>query len=204
MTTTRDLCGAIGSALHVPGVKRWAAPLVRAALLPRAGSEADAGDAAVLLLAVAGAPDPEDAPRVVAGLGALPLLCLQRNVGSLVFEMWTPATEEDLWLVSPDPAHALAWAIESASEPAGTEGRFLFGRLRIEEGGVNALLHGWVSFGGVLREYRATYAMPGPVISPPLRRLTEIQASAVNAVADALTPADERIVAHEAAPLVVQ
>ncbi|MCH9053326.1 MAG: ParB N-terminal domain-containing protein [Proteobacteria bacterium] len=98
---------------------------------------------------------------------------------------------------------AMAWAIESASMPAGTEGKFLFGRLQIEEGGVSALLHGWVWFGGVIREYRALYAMPGPDISPPLRRLTELQASTINAVADALTAADERIVTREAAPLVV-
>lgn len=199
--TIRELCSVIGSALHVPDVQRWAAPLVRAGLLPRAGAEVDVSAAAVLLLAVAAAPDPKDAPRIVAGLGALPLLCLERNDGSLAFEKWAPATEEDLSLVSPDPGHAVAWAIESASMPADTEGKFQFGRLRIEEGGVNALLHGWVLFGGVVREYRALYAMPGPGISPPLRRLVEIQASAINAVADALTPADERIVTHEAATL---
>ena len=199
--TIRDLCAVIGSALHIPDVQRWAAPLVRAGLLPRAGAEADASDAAVLLLAVAAAPDPKDAPRVVAGLGALPLLCLERNDGGLAFERWTPPTEEDLSLMSPNPEHALAWAIDSVSVPAGTEGKLQFGRLRIEEGGVNALLHGWVFFGGAMREYRAIYAMPGPDISPPLRRLTEIQASAINAVADALTSADKRIVTHEAVPL---
>ena len=199
--TIRDLCAVIGSALHIPDVQRWAAPLVRAGLLPRARSEADASDAAVLLLAVAAAPDPKDAPRVVTGLGTLPLLCLERNDGGLALEKWAPPTDEDLLLVSPDPGHAVAWAIESASMSADTEGKFQFGRLRIEEGGVNALLHGWIHFGGVVREYRAIYALPGPDISPPLRRLTELKASAINAVADALTAADKRIVTHEAVPL---
>ena len=41
--TIRELCTVIGSALHVPDVQRWAAPLVRAGLWPRAGAEADAG-----------------------------------------------------------------------------------------------------------------------------------------------------------------
>ena len=197
----RELCTVIGSALHIPDVQRWAASLVRAGLLPRAGAEADASDAAVLLLAVAAAPEPKDAARVVAGLGALPLLCLERNDGGLALEKWAPATEEDLSLVSPDPGHAVAWAIESVSMPPGTEGKFEFGRLRIEEGGVNALLHGWVHFGGVVREYRAIYALPGPDLSPPLCRLIEIRASAIKAIANALTPADERIVTHEAVPL---
>ncbi len=46
MTTTRDLCGALGAALQVPGVERHAARLVRDGYLPRAGDEVDEGDAA--------------------------------------------------------------------------------------------------------------------------------------------------------------
>ncbi len=42
MTTTRDLCGALGAALHVPGVERHAARLVRVGYLPRSGDEDDA------------------------------------------------------------------------------------------------------------------------------------------------------------------
>ena len=37
--TIRELCPAIGSALHVLDVQRWAAPLVRAGLLPRVGAK---------------------------------------------------------------------------------------------------------------------------------------------------------------------
>ncbi len=42
MTTTRDLCGALGAALQVPGVARHAARLVRDGYLPRSGDEDDA------------------------------------------------------------------------------------------------------------------------------------------------------------------
>ncbi len=46
MTTTRDLCGALGAALQVPGVERHAARLVRDGYLPRAGDEVDEDNAA--------------------------------------------------------------------------------------------------------------------------------------------------------------
>ncbi len=46
MTTTRDLCGAPGAALQVPGVERHAARLVRDGYLPGAGENVDEADAA--------------------------------------------------------------------------------------------------------------------------------------------------------------
>ncbi len=46
MTTTRDLCGALGAALQVPGVERHAARLVHDGYLPRVGDEVDEADAA--------------------------------------------------------------------------------------------------------------------------------------------------------------
>ncbi len=46
MTTTRDLCGALGAALQVPGVEKYAARLVHDGYLPRAGYEVDEDDAA--------------------------------------------------------------------------------------------------------------------------------------------------------------
>ncbi len=42
MTTTRDLCGALGAALQGSGVEKYAARLVRDGYLPRAGDEDDA------------------------------------------------------------------------------------------------------------------------------------------------------------------
>ncbi len=46
MTTTRELCRALGAALQVPGVERYAARLARDGYLPRAGDEVDEADAA--------------------------------------------------------------------------------------------------------------------------------------------------------------
>ncbi len=46
MTTTRDLCRALGAALQVRGVERHAARLVRDGYLPRAGDEVDEDNAA--------------------------------------------------------------------------------------------------------------------------------------------------------------
>ncbi len=46
MTTTRDLCRAMGAALQAPGVERHAARLVRDGYLPRAGDEVDEDNAA--------------------------------------------------------------------------------------------------------------------------------------------------------------
>ena len=68
MTDTRELCRVVGAALHVPDVERYAARLVRRGLLPRAGEAVDAWNAAALVLAVAAAPCPEGAPRVVVTL----------------------------------------------------------------------------------------------------------------------------------------
>ena len=42
MTTTRELCRAMATALQVPGVELHAARLVRDGLLPRSGDEDDA------------------------------------------------------------------------------------------------------------------------------------------------------------------
>ncbi len=68
MTTTRELCHLLSATLHLPGVDRYAARLVRRGLLPRAGCKVYALDAALLLMAVMAAPRPADAPRVVATL----------------------------------------------------------------------------------------------------------------------------------------
>ncbi len=46
MTTTRYLCQAIGATLHVRGVEKYAARMVRDGYLPRAGDEVDEADAA--------------------------------------------------------------------------------------------------------------------------------------------------------------
>ena len=79
--TLRELCNLLGETLHLPGVGRWAAPLVRRILLPRSGCEVNALDVA-LLLAVVAAPRPADAACVVVTLAELPLVFVDRKVGS--------------------------------------------------------------------------------------------------------------------------
>ncbi len=64
----RELCSLLSTTLHIPGVERYAARLVRCGLLPRAGCEVCSLDAALLLMAVVAAPRPADAPRVVVTL----------------------------------------------------------------------------------------------------------------------------------------
>ncbi len=64
----RELCRLLSATLHIPGVERFAARLVRCGLLPRAGCEVYALDAALLLMAVVASPRPADAPRVVVTL----------------------------------------------------------------------------------------------------------------------------------------
>ena len=79
--TLRELCNLLGETLHLPGVGRWAAPLVRRILLPRSGCEVNALDVA-LLLAVVAAPRPADAACVVVTLAELPLEFVDRKVSS--------------------------------------------------------------------------------------------------------------------------
>ncbi len=77
MTTVRELCRVLATALHVPGVDRWAEQLVDSELLPSLDHKVTALDAALLLAAVVAAPRPEDAPLVVVTLANLPLIDIE-------------------------------------------------------------------------------------------------------------------------------
>ena len=55
MITTRELCRLLGVTLHLPGVDRWAERLGSRELLPGLDREANALDAALLLMAVVAA-----------------------------------------------------------------------------------------------------------------------------------------------------
>ena len=112
MTTTRDLCGALGAALQVPGVERYAARLVRDGYLPRAGDEVDEGDAAILLLAVAAAPHPDQATDAIESLMSRRLMLLSRDIGGgIVIE----AQDAGRALMSETVVAALAGALEFES-----------------------------------------------------------------------------------------
>ena len=62
MTAVRELCRILATALHLPGVDRWAEQLGSHELLPGLDHDAYALDAALLLAAVVAAPRPADAP----------------------------------------------------------------------------------------------------------------------------------------------
>lgn len=198
MITTRDLCRVLSAALHVPGVERYAARLVRRGLLPRAGCEVCALDAALLLAAVVAAPRPVDAPRVVVTLAHLPLVFVERKVGSAKSPTWVPGTDDDIAAMFGDPLEVLAAAIEEVPDP---EGQFLFGSLKIAESGVSAEFHGCL--GAEFHEYRAGYALAGRPKPSGITRFVEIHRDVIQALADALWPAAEHAASHDESTLTV-
>ena len=132
MTTTRELCRVLSATLHLPDVDRWAEHLVAREFLPGLDREVCDFDAALLLGAVVAAPNPADAPRVVVMLADLPLAFVERRVGSAKNPTWVPGTADDIDMMFGDPLEVLAAAIQEAPDP---EGQFLFGSLRVAEGG---------------------------------------------------------------------
>ncbi len=74
MTTVRELCRVLATALHVPSVERWADQLVSCELQQGIDHKVYALDAELLLAAVVAAPRPADAPLVVVTLADLPLV----------------------------------------------------------------------------------------------------------------------------------
>jgi len=90
---TRTLCRALGAAFQVAGVEKYAARLVRDGLLPRSGEEVDERDAAMLLLAVLGTSQPEQASWMAERLVDLPRLRVSEQLGLL--EWWIPAPDAD-------------------------------------------------------------------------------------------------------------
>ena len=198
MTTVRELCRALSAALHVPGVDRWAEQLVSREFLPGLDREVYALDAALLLMAVVAAPRPEDAPLAVVTLADLPLAFVERKVGSARFPTWIPGTRDDIDMMFGDPLEALAAAIEEAPDP---EGQFLFGSLRIAEGGLSAELHGCL--GADYHEYRAGYALAGSCSRSGITRFVEIHRDVIQAIAGALWPPTEHVVSHDESTLTV-
>ena len=194
----RELCRVLAMALHMPGVERYAARLVRRGLLPRSGCEIGALDAALLLAAVVAAPRPADAPRVVVTLADLPLVFVERKTGSAKSPTWVPGTDDDIAAMFGDPLEVLAAAIEEAPDP---EGQFIFGSLKIEEGGDSAELHGCL--GAEYHEYRAGYALAGLGSPSGLTRFVEIHRDVIQAIAGALWPAAEDVVSHDEPALII-
>ena len=186
MTTTRELCRLLSATLHIPGVDRWAEQLSSRELLPGLDHEVYALDAALLLMAVAAAPRPADAPRVVVMLANLPLTFVERRTGSAKFPTWIPGTDDDIGAMFGDPLEVLAAAIEEAPDP---EGQFLFGSFKIAESGLSAELHGCL--GADYHEYRAGYALKGARSRSGITRFVEIHRDVIQTIAGGLWPAAE-------------
>ena len=94
MTSTRQLCDAMGAALQVPGVEKWAAKLVRDGHLPRGADEVNGAEAVGLLLAVLGASHPEQASQTVERLASLSRLQVSKQFGNL--ESWMPVPDAEV------------------------------------------------------------------------------------------------------------
>lgn len=189
---TRDLCRLLSRTLHVPA-ECWAARLVREGLLPRSNCEVFERDAAVLLLAVMAARNPKDAARTVAALAELPLMCVwvESSSDSRLLRSWAPCTDAEYTAMFPNPVDALAKAVEVENDPLGP---FIFGSLKVEEGGATAVLHGCL--GDDYLYYRARYAWPGSSLSG-LTRLTEIRDDMIPPIAAALLPPVDPVISHD-------
>ncbi len=198
MTTVRELCRLLSATLHLPDVECWAKHLIRRELLPGLDHEVTALDAALLLGAVVAAPRPEDAPLAVATLAGLPLAFVERRVGSVKFPTWTPGTRDDIDMMFGDPLEVLAAAIEEAPN---SEGQFIFGSLRIAEGGISAELYGCL--GADYHEYRAGYALRGRPSPSGLTRWVQIHRDVIQAIAGAMWPPAERTANHRESAVVI-
>ncbi len=196
MTPLRELCRVLATALHVPGVERWAEQLIRRELLPGLDHEVYAIDAALLLVAVVAAPRPADAPRVVVTLADLPLVSTRRCVGSAELETWVQCTDADFAAIPSDPLDALATAIEEEPFP---ENRFYFGSLKIEENGTSAELLG--SLGDDFNNCRARYYLPASGLPSGLTRSVELHADVIGSIANALWPPAEHVAGHDESTL---
>ncbi len=196
MTTTDDLCRLLSATLHLPDVERWAEQLVRRELLPGPDHEINALDAALLLAAVAAAPRPEDAPRVVVALADLPRMSTMRRVDGPEIETWARGTDADIAAMPGDPLDALATAIEQEPFP---DSRFYFGSLKIEENGASAELLGWL--GEDLQACRARYYLPDSGLPSGLTRTAEIHSDVIGSIATALWPPARHTATHDESTL---
>ena len=194
----RELCRLLNATLYLPGVDLWAEQLGSRELLPSLDHEVNALDAALLLMAVVAAPRPADAPRVVVMLADLPLAFVDRRVGSAKWPTWVPGSGHDIATMYGDPLDALAAAIEVALDP---EGQFVFGSLKIAEGGASAELHGCL--GAEYHQYRAGYALRGLGSQTGLTRFVEIHRDVVEALAGALWPPVEHVASHDRIDLAI-
>ncbi len=186
MITTRDLCRAMGAALQVRGVERYAARLVRDGYLPRAGEEVDEHDAAILLLAVLGTADPNQASETAERLAALPRLRVSEQLGFL--EWWTPTTDADqsrFELTLVDLVRDILKCLVEDT-PGVRAGKIIVVR---DDADVTVFVHSGTGF------YRVAYGAPSIAITG-LRVSASISGDGLKALADALKPDSPETLFH--------
>ena len=191
MTTLRELCSAAGDALHIPGVERYAAPLVRESLLPRSREEVGARDTAILLLAVAAAACPGDAVEVVERLVHLPLILLKRhlyNENSFPEENWVHGR-------IPDSPLTIVEAVEH--EIACAAGDISVRAIEIAEGGGHAKIYGIARHEGENYIIHVIYADPVVDWTAGLYRFVRVDQCAFRAMGSILAGHSGQPVTHE-------
>lgn len=180
MTTLREFCRATGAALHVAGVERYAAPLVRAGYLPRSRDEVSEQDAAFLLLAMAAAPCPGDAVEAVERLSRLPLLVFKR----LLCDENSFPVEEWLHVDFPDEAETVCEIVENEIKfaAAGVAVDTFVQSVEISEGGGEAKIWAGARQGNEFYLICVVFADPATDLTVGLRRFVKIDSRAFRAM----------------------
>ncbi len=180
MTTTRQLCRVLATALHVPGVERHAARLVRDGLLPRSGEEIDEHDAAVLLLTVLGTTDPNQASQTAERLAGLSRVRVSESIGFWTMSGWIPATDADQARFALTLVDLIRDILKCLVEglPGVYAGRITVAR---DDADVTVLVRSGAEF------YRVTYGAPSVAVAG-LRVSASISGDRVKALADSLKP----------------
>ena len=178
MITTRELCRALSTALQVPNVERYAARLVRDGLLPRSGEEVGEHDAAVLLLAVLGSANPDQASQTFERLAGLPRSQVSEAMGFL--EGWLPTTDAGQSRFALTLADLIRDILECLVDdlPGVRAGQITVAR---DDADVTVFVHSGAEF------YRVSYGAPSVAIAG-LRVSASISGDVMKAIADSLKP----------------
>ena len=188
MTTTRQLCRVLSATLQVPGIERHAARLVRDGLLPRSGEEADERDAAMLLLAVLGTADPDQASQTVERLAGLVRSQVSEAMGFL--EGWLPTTDAGQSGFALTLADLIRDILEClVDDLPGIQA----GEITIARDGADATVFIYSS----PEFYRVTYGAPSVAIAG-LRVSASISGDEIKALADSLKPDNPDMLFHTA------
>ncbi len=190
MATTREFSRLLSAHLGVDVVPH-AAGLVRAGIVSRRDEEADAYDAAYLLLATMAAPNPDDAVSVVETMLSLPVRAIWRLHGSIpLIEPsggWIPATEAEQGLLPNDFIDTIAVSLDEELSGPEVPAETVFRPIRIaaEQGRHSVTIRGWRVVAGNYYELEATYSDVCPTLTS-MRRIAEVNCGTFSALAELL------------------